>query len=411
MAWASELWNACCSARGMDLDTMDIPQASDDVACPLCGERAGIVVGEKGRFGMPVRNLCCQACATVYVTPRPTAAAMAEYYRSTYRQHYGGVGYSGSDGTRAAPGDPGYEEALLSWHTQQADNSLTLAEPATGASVLEIGCRHGKTLSLMRERRQIVPFGIEPGENEATEARAVGIDCFTGPLEAYEPGERRFDQVQWFHVLEHVHEPLEALLKLRSLLKPDGKLLVEVPNVYQPYGLLEENFFQNVHLVSYSPNTLPALMRRAGFDITRVIDNGALFVLATPSVLAADVSLPLAFTPSLLSQPQEDADWVAMRLRSYANIEKLLFLFKHRGPSPALTGTLVRALGFPAFITHMVEACAFFIEQMVATGKLDDALLITLAVAQGPHPFDVRQQFRVFAERLGAPPEALSAAG
>ncbi len=389
---------------------LDIPEATDDVPCPLCGDHAGIVVGEKGRFGMPVRNLCCQTCASVYVTPRPTAAAMAEYYTSTYRKHYGGVGYSGSDGTRAAPGDPGYEEALLAWHTQQADNALTVAAPEPGASVLEIGCRHGKTLALMRERRQIVAFGVEPGENEASQARAAGIDCFTGALEDFDPGERRFDHVQWFHVLEHVHDPLAALLKLRWLLAPGGKLLVEVPNVYQPYGLLEENFFQNVHLVSYSPNTLPALLRRAGFDVARVIDNGALFVLATPSVLEAGVGLPLPFTPALLSQPQETADWVAMRLRSYANLEKLLFLFKHRGPSPALTGSLVHALGFPAFIGHMVEACAFFIEQLVGAGKLDDALLVTLAVAQGPHPLDVRQQFRIFAERLGAPPEALAAA-
>lgn len=195
------------------------------------------------------------------------------------------------------------------------------------------------------------------------------------------------------------------------MLKPGGKLLVEVPNVYQPYGLLEENFFQNVHLVSYSPNTLPALLRRAGFDITRVIDNGALFVLATPRALEADAILPLPFTAALLSQAHEDAEWVAIRLRTYANLEKLLLLFKHRGPSPALTGSLVRALAFPAFTAHMVEACAFFIEQLIAVGKLDDAMLVTLAVAQGPHPLDVRQQFRIFAERLGAPPEALAAAG
>jgi hypothetical protein len=72
---------------------LEIPEATENVPCPLCAGSAGIVVGEKGRFGMPVRNLCCQTCATVYITPRPTAAAMGEYYRSTYRKHYGRVGY------------------------------------------------------------------------------------------------------------------------------------------------------------------------------------------------------------------------------------------------------------------------------------------------------------------------------
>ena len=389
---------------------LDIPEATENVPCPLCGATAGIVVGENGRFDMPVRNLCCETCATVYVSPRPSAAAMAEYYRSTYRKHYGGVSYANAQGKKVAPGQPGFEEALLSWHGQQAGNALTLVRHREGATVLEVGCRHGKTLTLMQEQLPLRAFGIEPGEEEAERARQAGIDCFTGSLEDFDPGERRFDHVQWFHVLEHVHDPLGALLKLRSLLAPGGTLLVEVPNVYQPYGLLEENFFQNVHLVSYSPNTLPALMRRAGFEITRVVDNGALFVVGTPAPLWADASLPLPYSAELLAEPSQDADWVAVRLRTYANLEKLLLLFRHRGPSPELTGALVRALDFPAFPAHLVDACAFFIEQLVAQGKLDDALVITLAVAQGPHPLDLRHQFRTFAERLGAPPEALAAA-
>lgn len=389
---------------------LEIPEATENVPCPLCGGTAGIVVGEKGRFGMPVRNLCCETCATVYVSPRPTASAMADYYRSTYRKHYGNVGYVGADGQTIAVGQEGYEQALARWHQQQANNALTLVSLPASANVLEVGCRQGKTLQLMRERQPLRAFGIEPGEQEAEQARQAGVDCFTGALEDFDPGERRFDHVQWFHVLEHVHEPLAALLKLRSWLEPGGTLLVEVPNVYQPYGLLEENFFQNVHLVSYSSNTLPALLRRAGFDVTRVIDDGSLFVVATPRALAADASLPLPYGRELLSAPEQDADWVAVRLRSYANLEKLQLLFKHRGWSPELTGTLVRALDFPAFPGHLAEACAFFVEQLLALGKLDDALMVTLAVAQGPHPLELRHQFRNFAERLGAPAEALAAA-
>src|ERR1041384_6683571 len=153
--------------------TLEIPEATDPVPCPLCGDTEGAVVGEKGRFGMPVRNVCCATCATVYVSPRPTAGAMGEYYRSTYRKHYGGVGYIGPDGKRAAPGAAGYEAALQRWHSPQADNALLLGETPRGASVLEIGCRHGRTLELMRERRGIVPFAVEPGESDAQETSVL----------------------------------------------------------------------------------------------------------------------------------------------------------------------------------------------------------------------------------------------
>jgi SAM-dependent methyltransferase len=389
---------------------LEIPEATEEVSCPLCDATRGTVVGSKGRFDMPVRNLCCAGCGTVYITPRPSAAAMSEYYRSTYRKHYGAVGYVGADGKSVTPGEPGYEATLLQWHSQQAENALALGAAAAGATVLEIGCRHGKTLALMRERHGIVPFGVEPGETEAEQARDAGIDCFTGALEAFDPGERRFDQVQWFHVLEHVHDPLAALLKLRHLLKPGGTLLIEVPNVYQPYGLLEENFFQNVHLVSYSPNTLPALVKRAGFVVTRVVDAGSLFVVARVSDAVA-AELPLPFAPQLLDAPEQGGDWVAVRLKSYANLTKLQYLLKQRGGSPELTAALVRTVALPSFVTHLVETCASFVEVLVARGQLEQAVAVTLAVASGPHPSELRQEFRTFAERLGAPPEALAATG
>jgi 2-polyprenyl-3-methyl-5-hydroxy-6-metoxy-1,4-benzoquinol methylase len=389
---------------------LEIPEASEAVPCPLCGSRKGVVVGEKGRFGMPVRNVCCDTCATVYVSPRPTADAMSEYYRSTYRKHYGGVGYIGADGRRAAPGDAGYEAALYHWHSPQADNALALGETAPGARVLEIGCRHGKTLELMRERGGIVPFGVEPGESEAEEARRAGIDCATCALEAYDPGALRFDQVQWFHVLEHVHEPLQALLKLRGLLKPEGRMVIEVPNVYQPYGLLEGNFFQNVHLVSYSPFTLPALVRRAGFEVTRVVDAGALYVVARPSPLPADVELPLAFSRELLGPDANDTAWVATRLGNYANLEQLSQLCRSGVAVRELAPMLVRCLRFPAFTGHLVDVCALFVEQLIARGDAEQAVAVLLGVVNGPHPAGLQQEFRTFAERLGVPNEAGSAA-
>lgn len=385
--------------------TLTIPESTEHVPCPLCGGTTGIVVGEKGRFEMPVRNVCCETCATVYVSPRPTAAAMGEYYRSTYREHYGSVGYVTQTGKRATPSDPDYEEALFAWHSPQAEAALMLAAPAAGASVLEIGCRHGKTLALMRERHGIVPFGIEPGEAEAEQARQAGIDCFNGPLEAFDAGGRRFDLVQWFHVLEHLHEPLSALLQVRELIRPGGTLLIEVPNVHQPYGLLEENFFQNVHLVSYGPHTLPALVRRAGFDVTRVVDSGTLWVMATPSTLAEGDTLPRPYSAALRGSAEQDASWLAARLRTYADLEKLRMLFTHRGPSSQLTAALARALGQAAFGVHLTNSCAFFVQSFVERGLVDDALLVTLAVARGPHSPELRRKFRDFALRLGAPPE------
>ena len=247
------------------------PEASEVPLCPVCGvSSTGLEVGTRGRFGMSVRNIACDHCALVYQSPRPSREAMAEYYAVGYREHYGEVSYPVVDGGAKA-GDPNYEATLEAWHATQATNARALGETKSGDRVLEIGCRHGRTLALMRQALEIEAFGIEPGVGEAEKAKNAGISCFVGSIEDYDPGQLRFDQIQSFHVLEHLHDPLSALIRLRGWLKPSGRLVIEVPNVYQPYGLLEENFFQNAHLTNFSASTLRALLVRAGYTVLRTV--------------------------------------------------------------------------------------------------------------------------------------------
>ena len=151
---------------------------------------------------------------------------MARYYRGAYREHYKGVGRLRTDQTRIAPGSAESTEAAENKFEGQAQIVRGVADPAPGARVLEIGCQRGETLSRLAAELGIEAHGIEPSERDAEIARAAGVDCFAGPLEAYEPGERRFDLVQMFHVLEHLHEPLEVLMTIRSWLAPGGSLLI-----------------------------------------------------------------------------------------------------------------------------------------------------------------------------------------
>src|SRR6202012_5512749 len=124
------------------------------------------------------------------------------YYATGYREHYGDVGYPTASGGHAKPGDAQFELSMDAWHRRQAENACLLGETKSGDRVLEIGCRHGRTLSFMRDSLGIEAYGIEPGIAEAEKARAAGISCFVGNIEDYDPGELRFDQIQSFHVLE-----------------------------------------------------------------------------------------------------------------------------------------------------------------------------------------------------------------
>lgn len=349
---------------------------------------------------MNVRNIACDHCALVYQSPRPTLEAMAEYYRTGYREHYGDIGYPVAGGGFAKPGDSNFEAAMDAWHRVQAANARVLGETKPTDRVLEIGCRHGRTLSLMREEAGIEAYGIEPGLAEAEKARASGIACFVGTIEEYDPGELRFDQIQSFHVLEHLHDPLAALLRMREWLKPGGRMVIEVPNVYQPYGLLQENFFQNAHLTNFSAATLRVLLTRAGFSVLRTLDQSALFAVAT--VEEATQTLPLPFVPGLLPSASESAIWVADRLKTYEILERLRVLLLATGPTMELLNELAGTLKRPGFVPHTVNTVTEIAEYFVMQEAPRAAMFVAVAASLGPYPAEVCASFQNLALQLQA---------
>jgi SAM-dependent methyltransferase len=375
------------------------PEATEVPLCPACGTSSiGLEVGTRGRFNMSVRNIACDHCALVYQSPRPSREAMAEYYANGYREHYGDVGYPVEGGGSAKPGDRNYDAALNAWHRIQASNACTLGETARGDRVLEIGCRHGRTLAVMRETLGVEVCGIEPGRDEAAKAIQAGIPCFVGTIEDYDPGEQRFDQIQSFHVLEHLHDPLAALIRMRGWLKPGGRMVIEVPNVYQPYGLLQENFFQNAHLTNFSESTLRVLLVRAGYSVLRTMDQGALFAAATPDASAGE--LPLPFSPRLLPDPNQSAIWVADRLKTYEILERLRVLLLATGPTMELLNELAGTLRRPAFVPHTVKTTTQLVEYFMAHDSPRTAMFVAVAASVGPFPPHICNEFQGLALAL-----------
>jgi SAM-dependent methyltransferase len=367
----------------------------------VCGVTStGLEVGARGRFNMNVRNIACDHCALVYQSPRPTREAMAEYYAMGYREHYGAVGYPLAGGGHVKPGDERFDAAKDNWHRVQGENARMLGETKSGDRVLEIGCRHGRTLALMRDTLGIEPYGIEPGLEEAEKANQAGIACFAGTIEDYDPGELRFDQIQSFHVLEHLHDPLAALLRMRQWLKPGGRMVIEVPNVYQPYGLLEENFFQNAHLTNFSESTLRVLLLRAGYSVLRTLDRSALFAVATPDDSVVDAPLP--FLPKLLPNANESAIWVADRLKTYEILERLRVLLLATGPTMELLNELAGTLRRPGFVPHTVKTVTEMAEYFVSQEAPRAAIFVAVAASLGPYPAEICAGFHNLAMKLQA---------
>jgi SAM-dependent methyltransferase len=147
--------------------------------------------------------------------------------------------------------------------------------PSSGKiRAVELGCGFRATqLVALRDRLEsavAVDFTIAP------EVKAlVGFECHEGPIEETFPRLQKgsFDLVLLISVLEHLREPAEALAAARTLLKPGGVLLVNVPT-WRGKWFLEFSAFRlglspktemDDHKMYYDKRDLWPLLVRAGF--------------------------------------------------------------------------------------------------------------------------------------------------
>lgn len=110
--------------------------------------------------------------------------------------------------------------------------------PAEAQSLLDVGAGPGGVGKVMRNRGfagRIV--AIEPVADRIAPNAEYYNEIHTCHIESFQT-EQRFDVIMLADVLEHLHDPWQALNSLRHLLSPTGLLLVQVPNVMHPDFLL-----------------------------------------------------------------------------------------------------------------------------------------------------------------------------
>jgi SAM-dependent methyltransferase len=201
----------------------------------------------------------CDQCRFDVTTPQPGPVEMASYYPSGY---YGGV-----EERRFPQIVETLQNALYTLRVREVE---AVANTGPGR-VLDVGCGRGVLLQEFRRRGWEVQ-GTELSEGAATYAReALQIPVEIGDLETIGFPPNYFDAITLWHVLEHVANPRALLAEIHRVLKPDGVLLVAVPN----FGSLEARvskdkwFHLDVprHVTHFSQATLEQALYESGFDI------------------------------------------------------------------------------------------------------------------------------------------------
>ncbi len=168
----------------------------------------------------------------------------------------------------------GYYENLASidkklYHWYQEGKLHKLRTQSKGGRLLEVGCNEGLFLHLARQAGWETQ-GVEIAELGAVYAREIlNLEVFNGELiEANFPDEY-FDVVTFWHVLEHLLDPQLDLREAHRILKLDGLLIVDVPNIASWQAKVFSSNWKALdiprHLYHFSPDSLRAMLAQAGF--------------------------------------------------------------------------------------------------------------------------------------------------
>lgn len=236
-------------------------------ACCICANRNIEQVD-------PECNLCrCRQCGYVFDSPRPSEEEIVAFY------------------SRAEKYDSWLSDVRGRDDLWQRRLKMLLPYRVPG-NLLDIGAGIGQFLHHAKPHFTEVA-GTEVSQSACRiAAERYGLKILNGQVEELELPDGSCDNVTLFHVLEHVPHPERLMRKCRDLLRPDGVLLIAVPNDVLGWGSLIKKLgrkiglgpFQKfsrvlgisragtskeIHLSHFTPQVLRTLVRNAGFEIVQ----------------------------------------------------------------------------------------------------------------------------------------------
>ncbi len=233
----------------------------------------------------------CTDCASAYLDPRPTPASIGRAYERYYT-------HLAEDDAAAKPASA----LVRGLHALQNDYINTrygLARqpaafggrwlvpfvpslrakadvqcrhlpppPLGGGRILDVGFGNGRFLKIASDMGWTAE-GIDFDPKAVEVARAQGLNVSCASAAELATRNARYDIITLSHVIEHVHDPISLLRVLNRLLKPNGHLWLDTPNLSscgsKRFGANWRDLDPPRHLTLFNAISLRTSLTHAGF--------------------------------------------------------------------------------------------------------------------------------------------------
>lgn len=190
--------------------------------CNLCGGVRLVEVARCDRYGFDSRLLVCGRCGLGFISPRPTSASYAAFYRDVYRPLV-----SAYHGRLIDAGTVQEEQRV---YATDLRTFLDRALPRSPRTVLDVGGSTGVVGAAFRGDATGVTV-LDPAPDELEVAASAGMETVEGFAEDFDPGDRTWDLVLLCQTIDHLLDVRGTLAAIRRFIGSDGFAFIDVLDV------------------------------------------------------------------------------------------------------------------------------------------------------------------------------------
>jgi 2-polyprenyl-3-methyl-5-hydroxy-6-metoxy-1,4-benzoquinol methylase len=244
------------------------------VSCLLCGahDESPFISAEDDLTGRPGRFtfVRCNHCGLIYQSPRLTLDGIKPFYDEEYLAHRRRTDWGWLS--------PLFAAAMNSLDREKLRITGRYVRLLKSSTVLDVGCGAGTFLERVRRECGAHVVGVDFVDLSKQPAlRKTEFHC--GLFYDQAIGLARFDLITMWHFLEHDYDPLRSLEHARDALKPDGRLIIEVPRLdsltFRLFGNRWPGLQAPQHTALYDRHLLLETVSQAGLEVEDYLPYGA----------------------------------------------------------------------------------------------------------------------------------------